>query len=98
MMEGQMIIKQTIRAADDESIGFEIAGSEWTPVPHTGDIIHWTANAKDYVAQVKSKSFSYDRSEVSIARADDWGVTVTVIVDILDVTNAVDEARAAAVS
>ena len=62
-----MIIKQSITA----------------PVPQTGDSIHWTANGKDYTAQVKSKTFAYDRSEVSMARTDDWGVTITVLVDIV---------------
>jgi hypothetical protein len=77
-----MIIKQSIKAADDQEIGFEIEGFDWTaPVPYTGDIIHWTANGKDYTAQVKSKTFAYDRSEVSMARTDDWGVTITVLVD-----------------
>jgi hypothetical protein len=79
-----MIIKQSIKAADDQGLGFEIEGLDWTaPVPHTGDIIHWTANGKDYTAQVKSKTFAYDRSEVSIARTDDWGVTITILVDIV---------------
>jgi hypothetical protein len=79
-----VIIRQRIKAADDPGIGFEIEGSDWTaPVPHTGDIIHWTANGKDYTAQVKSKTFAYDTSEVSIARTDDWGVTITILVDIV---------------
>jgi hypothetical protein len=94
-----MIIKQSIKAANDQGIGFEIAGSDWTPpVPHTGDIIHWTADGRDYTAQVKSKTFSYDRSEVSIARADDWGVTITVLVDLVDVAQASEMARPAIVS
>jgi hypothetical protein len=42
-----MIIKQSIKAADDQGLGFEIEGLDWTaPVPHTGDIIHWTANER----------------------------------------------------
>lgn len=94
-----MIIKQSIKAADDTGIGFEIAGSDSTaPVPDAGDLIHWTANAKAYTARVKSKTFSYDKNEVSIARADDWGVTITVIVDIVDVVNNVNATRAATVS
>ena len=52
-------------------------------MPHTGDIIHWTENGKDYTAQVKSKTFTYDRNEVSMARTNDWGVTITVLVDIV---------------
>ncbi len=95
-----MIIKQSIKAADDAGIGFEIVGSELStaPVPHAGDLIQWTANAKTYTARVKSNTFVYDRNEVSIARTDDWGVTITVIVDVVDVVNDVNAARTATVS
>jgi hypothetical protein len=94
-----MIFIQSIKAADDAGIGFEIVGSDSTaPVPDTGDLIHWTENAKVYTARVKSKTFNYDRSEVSMARADDLGVTITVIVDIVDVAHDVNAARTAIVS
>ena len=94
-----MIIKQSIKASDDTGIGFEIVESGSTaPVPAAGDLIVWTANTKTYTARVKSKTFSYDRSEVSLARADDWGVTITVIVDIVDVINDVHAVQTATVS
>ena len=79
-----MIIEQCIKTADDQGLGFEIEGLDRTaPVPHAGDIIHWTENGKDYTAQVKSKTFTYDRNEVSMARTNDWGVTINVLVDIV---------------
>ena len=94
-----MIIKQIIQAVDDKRIGLEITGSDSAaPVPHTGDLIRWTANGKDFTAQVKAKTFVYDRSEISIARADDWGVTITVLVELVDVVNAPEVPRAATVS
>lgn len=94
-----MIIKQSIKAADDTGVGFDITEFDSTaPVPNAGDLIHWTANTRAYTARVKSKTFSYDKNEISIARADDWGVTITVIVDIVDVINDVKAARTAIVS
>jgi hypothetical protein len=94
-----MIIKQSIQAVEDKHIGFEIAGLDSAaPVPHTGDIIHWTADGKDFTAQVRSKTFTYDKSEVGIARTNDWGVTIRVLVDIVDIVNAPEVPRAATVS
>jgi hypothetical protein len=79
-----MIIKQIIKPADANGVGFELMGSDLTPlVPDSGDIICWTAGSKAYTGRVKSKTFSYDKSEISLARADDWGVTITVLVDIM---------------
>ena len=82
-----MIIRQIIKAADDKDSRFAMEGTDWTaPLPNVGDIIHWTVKSKAYTARVKSKDFSYDESEVSIGRTDDLGVTITVIVDILEST------------
>jgi hypothetical protein len=79
-----MIIKQIIKPADARGEGFELMGVDLTPlVPDAGDIICWTAGTRAYTGKVKSKTFSYDKSEISLARADDWGVTITVIVDIM---------------
>jgi hypothetical protein len=77
-----MIIKQVIKAAD--GIGFEIEETDWTaPLPNTGDLIQWTADGKTYTARVESKRFAYDNSEVSLGRTDDWGVTITVMAEIV---------------
>jgi hypothetical protein len=66
-------------------VGFEVTGTELTAlVPNAGDMICWTADEKAYTGRVKSKTFCYDKSEVSLARSDDWGVTITLVVDIVD--------------
>jgi hypothetical protein len=82
-----MIIRQIIKAVEDKDGRLAMEGTDWTaPLPDVGDIIRWNSNAKAYTARVKSRSFSYDKDEVSMGRTDDWGVTITVIVDILETT------------
>lgn len=87
-----MIIRQVIKTED--GLGFEITETEGiAPTPSTGDLIQWTSDAKTYTAQVESRSFAYDNSEVSFARNDDWGVTITVMAKIIDISQVVDAPR-----
>jgi hypothetical protein len=82
-----MIVKQVIKTAD--GVGYEIKGTDWTaPLPDSGDVVHWTADGKTYTARVNSRSFFYDNSEVSMARTDDWGVTITILAEIVDIAQA----------
>jgi hypothetical protein len=82
-----MIVKQVIKTAD--GVGYEIKGLDWTaPVPDTGDLVHWTTDSKTITARVNSRSFAYDNSEVSLARNNDWGVTVTINAEIVDISQA----------
>lgn len=79
-----MIITQVIKTAD--GIGYEIKGMDSAaPVPDTGDMVHWTTDSKTYSARVNSRSFAYDNTEVSMARTDDFGVTVTIHAEIVDI-------------
>jgi hypothetical protein len=79
-----MIVKQVIKTTD--GVGYEIKGTDWTaPVPDSGDVVHWTTDGKVYTARVNSRSFFYDNSEVSLARTDDWGVTITILAEIVDI-------------
>lgn len=81
-----MYIKQIFRPADKRYSEFAIEGAGFAaPVPDIGDIICWAAKEKTYSAKVQSKTFSYDADEISLARTDDWGLTITFILDVIDV-------------
>jgi hypothetical protein len=85
-----MIVKQVIKIAD--GVGFEIDSADWTaPVPEAGDLVHWAVDGKTYSAQVRSRSFFYDNSEVSMARTNDWGVTITIHAEIVEAAQAPHE-------
>lgn len=80
-----MFIKQIFKPTDERYSEFAIGGTGFaSPVPDTGDIVHWTAKKKTYSAKVQSKAFSYDTDEISLARTDDWGLTITIIVDVIE--------------
>src|ERR1700751_3451416 len=85
--DANMIVKQVIKTAD--GIGYAIKGTDWTaPLPDSGDVVHWTTDGKTYTARVNSRSFFYDNSEVSMARTDDWGLTITIQAEIVDIAQA----------
>jgi len=81
-----MYIRQIFKPADQRYSEFAVEGADFAaPVPDTGDIIYWTAKEKSYSARVQSKTFSYDADEISLARTDDLGLTITIIVDVIGV-------------
>jgi hypothetical protein len=80
----QMKITQVFRSSEDDRVisEGEIGGADaTTPVPITGDKVHWIVRDQVYTGVVKSRLISYSAPDkIGLERSDDIDITISFIV------------------